>query len=331
MLDKPLTRIVDLTLRDGEQATGAAFPRKRRLELSYALLDAGLCELEAGIPAMGETSEEDFRLIVEHLPEARIIAWNRVRKGDIEASARAGARIVHIAVPASDIMLRYKLGWDRERALDELAGTLEYCRLLGLEAINALVARLSLPIEYHAHNDLGLASANALAALRAGAIVSVTVGGLGERAGNASLEQVACASALLRGDDLGVALSRLASLNALVSELSGRPIAADKPLIGAAILSHESGILVDGLLKSPEAYKFMRPELIGRKHRFVPDALSGKKALRHCALSLGYDVNGEDIDRLLIMVRSAWSEGGPNDSWKVFSSILEEGFARGGA
>jgi homocitrate synthase NifV len=374
MRDKAPARIVDLTLRDGEQAAGVSFPRDRRLELAYALLEAGVREIEAGIPAMGEDFADDFRRLSRELPEARVIAWNRVRKEDVEASAKAEARVVHVAVPASDLMLGAKLGWSRERALDELAGVLEYCRLLGIEAtvgaedasradprfvdrvfaaaaeggalrvryadtlgaqdpfevrktLGDLAARCPLPIEYHGHNDLGLATANALAALDAGALVSVTVGGLGERAGNASLEQVACAHALLRRDDLGIALARLAPLAELASELSGRPIPPDKPLVGSAAFAHESGIHVDAILKSPETYEFVRPEALGKRRVFVPGAHSGKAALRHCAKALGYDLGKPELERLHAKVKEVWSSGAPRDPWAAFSEILGGDFA----
>jgi homocitrate synthase NifV len=374
MADKPRARLVDLTLRDGEQAAGVSFPRGRRIEIAYALLEAGIVELEAGIPSMGEDYADDFRRLSRELGEARVIAWNRVRKDDVEASAKAEARVVHVAVPASDLMLRAKLGWSRERALDELAGVLEYCRLLGIEAIvgaedasradprfldrifaaaaegravrlryadtlgaedpfavretmGDLVARSPLPIEYHAHNDLGLATANAVAALDAGAMASVTVCGLGERAGNASLEQVACAYALLRRDGLGISMDRLSPLAELVSELSGRPIPPDKPLVGPAAFAHESGIHVDAILKSPETYEFVRPEALGKRRVFVPGAFSGKSALRHCAKALGYDIRGAELERLCAKVREAWSGGAPRDPWAAFTEILAGGFA----
>jgi len=323
---------------------------------------------------MGEDCEDDFRRLSAELSEARVIAWNRARKGDVEASARAEARVAHIAIPASDAMLRAKLGWSRERALDELAGVLEYCRLLGMESmvgaedasradpafldrlfaeavaggarrlryadtlgveeplgvrrrIGELAARSPVPIEYHGHNDLGLATANALSALDAGAMASVTVCGLGERAGNASLEEVACASALQRGDDLGISLGRLGPLAELVSELSGRPIPADKPIVGAAAFAHESGIHVDGLIKSPETYEFVKPELVGKRRVFVPGAHSGKAALRHCARSLGYELGEGELSRLLALVKSSWAEGAPRDPWAEFSAILRSEFA----
>jgi homocitrate synthase NifV len=375
MADKGSARIVDLTLRDGEQAAGVCFPRARRLELASALAEAGIREIEAGIPAAGQESEADFALLAHELPQLRLIAWNRTRRSDIEASARANARTAHLCLPASDRMLRLKLGWDRERALDELSGALELCGRLGLEAIvgaedasrsdpdflmnvfktavaggavrlryadtlgiqepfavheimHCLVRSLGVPVEYHGHNDLGLASANALAALRAGAMASVTVGGLGERAGNASLEQVACASALQDGDDLGVALGRLMALNELVAELSARPIPRDKPLVGELVFAHESGIHVDGLLKEPGLYEFVSPALVGRSRFFVPGAHSGSKALKHCARSLGYDIDGPELSRLTSIVRAEWSRGAPLDPWKTFSEILCEGFSR---
>jgi homocitrate synthase NifV len=375
MPDKYPVRIVDLTLRDGEQAAGVSFPRNRRLELAKALRDAGIRELEAGIPAMGEDSEADFRLLARELPGLRLIAWNRTRKSDIEASARAEARVVHVSLPVSDRMLGRKLGWDRERALDELSGVLEYCRGLGLEtivgaedasradeafllrvygtaiaggasrlryadtlgiqepfsardAIVRLGEALAFPLEYHAHNDLGLATANALACLRAGALVSVTVGGLGERAGNASLEQLACASALQDGDDLGIGLDRLMGLNELVAELSGRPIACDKPIVGKLAFAHESGIHIDGLLKEPGLYEFVPPELVGRSRVILPGTHSGRAGLRYCAQSLGYELSEADLNRLMRSVRAAWRPGAPMDPWKAFFEILIEEFAR---
>ena len=159
-------------------------------------------------------------------------------------------------------------------------------------------------------------------------MASVTVGGLGERAGNASLEQVACASALQAGDDLGVRIDRLISLNALVSELSGRPIAQDKPIVGELVFTHESGIHVDGLLKEPGLYEFVQPEMLGRSRCFVPGVHSGRKALQYCAQSLGYDISGIELNRLASLVRAAWGQGAPLDPWKAFSEILCEEFSR---
>ena len=152
----------------------------------------------------------------------------------------------------------------------------------------ALAKLIEAPIEYHGHNDLGLAVANTLAAARGGArAVSVTVGGLGERAGNAALEQVAAGLPIFCGLDCGVDLVRLPAICASVAKASGRPIPVDRPIVGGAVFSHESGIHVDGILKDPALYEFLRPETFGRSRSIVPGIRSGRSALVHCAGPIG--------------------------------------------
>ena len=119
----------------------------------------------------------------------------------------------------------------------------------------------------HFHNDFGLAVANTLAALQAGAaVVQCTVGGIGERAGNASLEEVAVALELNReqyGRTHKLDLSKLAPLGSLVSELTGVPVSPMKPVYGANVWATEAGIHQDGFLKHPDTYLPYRPELVG--------------------------------------------------------------------
>jgi homocitrate synthase NifV len=118
------------------------------------------------------------------------------------------------------------------------------------EVIAALRRACSIGIEIHAHDDLGLATANTLAAIRAGAThASTTVNGLGERAGNAPLEEVAMALRHLYGIESGVDTSGLITVSQLVAKASGRPVAANKSTVGEAVFWHESGIHFNGLLK----------------------------------------------------------------------------------
>jgi homocitrate synthase NifV len=144
--------------------------------------------------------------------------------------------------------------------------------------VSALIASLratapQLEFEFHAHNDLGLATANTLAALEAGATAaSVTVNGLGERAGNAALEEVVMALQIALGVDCGVRPEHLSGLSALVANASGRAVAPEKPVVGSAAFRHESGIHCAGLLRDTRSYEPFAPELVGRTR---PDFVLG--------------------------------------------------------
>ena len=129
----------------------------------------------------------------------------------------------------------------------------------------ALRATTDLELEFHGHDDLGLATANTLAAIKAGAThASVTVIGLGERAGNAPLEEVAVALRQLYGRETGIVLSELGNVAAVVAAAAARSIPLNKAIVGEHVFTHESGIHVDGLLKDQRTYQSLDPLLFGR-------------------------------------------------------------------
>ena len=171
-----------------------------------------------------------------------------------EDSSRAAA-----AELAPVLDLARELGIVRFRFADTL-GVLDP---FGVSERVGMVRRLTdIPIEFHGHDDLGLATANTLAALRAGAShASVTVLGLGERAGNAPLEQVAVAVGRLGLGQTAINPTKLRALAEIVAQAARRDIARDKPIIGDDIFTHESGIHVAGLLKSRSAYEALAPEM----------------------------------------------------------------------
>jgi len=188
---------------------------------------------------------------------------------------------------------------------------LRYADTLGIlepfgtfERIAGLRAATDLDIEIHAHDDLGLASANTLAAYRAGAThASTTVNGLGERAGNAALEEIVMGLRHLHGVESGVDSRALPALSALVADAAGRPVAAGKCIVGAAVFSHESGIHVDGLLKDRRNYESIDPAELGRSHRIVLGKHSGTAAVRATLGRLGLSLADDRVPHLLERVR----------------------------
>jgi homocitrate synthase NifV len=150
---------------------------------------------------------------------------------------------------------------------------------------NLLSCEAALPVEFHGHNDLGMATANALTAAEAGAeIISVTVNGLGERAGNTPLEEIAMALSLHDGLHCNIRTACLMDLCRFVSSASARKIPESKPITGEAIFIHESGIHCAALLKNPLSYQPYLPENAGQKEtRFVFGKHSGNRYLRKFA------------------------------------------------
>lgn len=162
-----------------------------------------------------------------------------------------------------------------------------------------------LEIEIHAHDDLGLATANTLAALKAGARhASVTVVGLGERAGNAPLEEVAVAVDALYGTASGVDLLQLTEIARIVARAAGRVIPEAKAIVGDAVFTHESGIHVDGLLKNRQCYQALDPAKLGRRHRMVLGKHSGIRAVSTALRDQGFDVSPEHARAILAQVKA---------------------------
>jgi homocitrate synthase NifV len=172
------------------------------------------------------------------------------------------------------------------------------------ETIKKLRAATDLEIEMHAHDDLGLATANTLAAALAGAThVNTTVNGLGERAGNAALEEVVVGLKQLYNIETGINLQSFPSLSEQVARASGDAIGSRKSLIGKNVFSHEAGIHVDGLLKDPKNYQGVDPALVGRSHQLVLGKHSGTQGVIHAYQLMGIPVTRTQAQALLVDVR----------------------------
>ncbi|BDV36924.1 homocitrate synthase [Methylocystis bryophila] len=197
--------------------------------------------------------------------------------------------------------------------------------------ISQLRRETDMEIEIHCHDDLGLATANTLAGVRGGAShASVTVIGLGERAGNAPLEEVAVAATQLYRYDTGVRLTELQAIAKLVAEAARRPIPVDKSIVGDHAFTHESGIHVAGLLKDKLTYQSLDPCALGRAHSIVIGKHSGSAAVAAMLEDMRLPVDTEEISRILARVRAcALNHKGPvskealKDIWRDVRSQSE--------
>ncbi len=174
-----------------------------------------------------------------------------------------------------------------------------------LEAIRRLRAVTGLEIEMHAHDDLGLATANTLAAALGGAThINTTVNGLGERAGNAALEEIVVGLRQLYGIETGIDLHDFSRLSEQVAQASGDTIGSRKSLIGRDVFSHEAGIHVDGLLKNPLNYQGIDPAIVGRSHQLILGKHSGSKGIIHAYRQIGVELSRLQAQNLLPLVRN---------------------------
>ncbi len=350
-ISNDLVVIHDTTLRDGEQTAGVAFRPEEKMLIAENLVEAGVPELELGIPAMGPEEEEVIRAIAGMGLEARLVAWCRMHDTDLAAAARCHVDMLNISIPVSDLQIERKLGKDRRWVLQQVDRRVRQVLDLGMDvavggedasrassefvlqvaetaqragarrfrfadtlgtldpfstadAIRRLRAGVDMEIEIHAHNDLGLATANSIAALRHGAThVNTTVNGLGERAGNAPLEEVVMCLHHLYGCDTGIDVRRFGAISQLVAEASARPVAAGKSIVGNAIFTHESGIHVDGILKDPRNYQSFDPAELGRQHLLVLGKHSGTRAIIQAYADLGIGISDIQAQTILAEIR----------------------------
>ena len=342
--------LCDTTLRDGEQAPGVAFGLPEKEMIARALTDAGIDELEVGVPAMsGSEIQTISQLVALHLP-VRLTTWNRAVLSDLQASYKTGVEGVAISIPTSDQQIKHKLMKSRGWVLDQMAQCILNAKkevdyiVLGLEdasradfsflaeilteaqklgvdrvrfadtlgildpikvffTLQKLVGVSNIPLEFHAHNDLGMATANSLAAVQAGfKAVSVTVGGLGERAGNGALEEIAVGLKYSLNKGVRLDLKRLNSIGLMVSLATDRKIPRAKPIIGEDVFTHTSSIHIDGMQKDFANYQSFPPESVGRQHTTSFGKYSGRKTVLRLLEAKGLELKQEAIEDILLKI-----------------------------
>jgi isopropylmalate/homocitrate/citramalate synthase len=177
--------------------------------------------------------------------------------------------------------------------------------------VGELKTRYHMPLSVHLHNDFGLACANALAALDAGAdAFAVTVMGIGERAGNLALEQFVMCAKYLRGMDTGIDTTKLPALAAIVSEHAKLQIPKNLPWLGENIFTHESGIHALAVQQNPFTYECVSPQVLGRQRKILLGKHSGKGVLLAKLIQYGFRVDEKLLEEILYEVKRIGEEKG---------------------
>jgi 2-isopropylmalate synthase len=351
-------KILDTTLRDGEQAPGFSLRIDEKLTMARQLAALGVDVIEAGFPIASEADAEAVRTVATHLRGPVIAALARCTPADIdragEALQPATKKRIHVFIATSDLHLERKLRISRDACLDAAVAAVHrarrytddvqfsaedatrsdidfLCRVVE-DVISAGCTTVNLPdtvgystpdeigaffrtvlsrvsnarhatFSTHCHDDLGLAVANTLAAISAGARqVECTINGIGERAGNASLEEIVMATRV-RSDllpfETGIVTQEIYPSSQLLTALTGEAVQANKAIVGRNAFAHEAGIHQDGMLKDRRTYEIMRPEDVGvTQTTLVLGKHSGRHAVQSRCEQLGAKVSRYELDRV---------------------------------
>jgi homocitrate synthase NifV len=191
------------------------------------------------------------------------------------------------------------------------ADRLRYCDTLGIldpfetfMRVRTIIDIIGIDIEMHTHNDFGMAIANAIAGIKAGATyVNTTINGLGERAGNASFEEFVMALKYLEGVDLGIDTHLFRGLSEYIATASGRFIPAWKPIVGANLFVYESEIRASTVMKNPKTFELFGPEDVGLERKIIIGKNSGVNTLIQKLKSLGLKIREKEAEELSEIIR----------------------------
>ncbi|AFZ71594.1 2-isopropylmalate synthase [Natronobacterium gregoryi] len=347
-------RILDTTLRDGEQAPGVSLSPDEKVEIARALERAGVSTIEAGSACTGTGERRAISRVTDLDLEARVTSFCRGLTGDVDLALECDVDGVHIVVPSSDRHVEGKVGtslgdnlvttaelveyatdhdlWVEVIGEDGSRADLDYLAELAETALDAgadrfcfadtvghtgpehtakAVSRLAElgPVSAHTHDDLGLGVANALAAVAAGAdLIHCTVDGLGERAGNVALEEVAIALSHVYDIDT-VDLEELYDLAQTVSRATGVQLPPNKAVVGENAFTHESGIHTDGTLKDDKMYEPYAPETVGRERRLALGKHTGRAGVEATLAEHGVEATDDAVAEIAARVTELGDRG----------------------
>ena len=334
MSDIPVTaapaqvRIFDTTLRDGEQSPGCSMSPSQKLVMARALAELGVDVIETGFPASSQSDREAAALISRELRDTTLCVLSRCLPGDIEASARAldgtARPRIHLFLSTSPLHREHKLRMSREQVLEAVARSVKAARGFAddvefsaedalrteedflAEVIAAAIAAgagtINLPdtVGYTTPTEIRGLFERMIANVPGARQVECSVNGIGERAGNAALEEVVM-SLKVRGAYFGadtkIDTNRIVPTSQLLQRLVGMPVQRNKAVVGANAFAHEAGIHQHGMLRHRGTYEIMRPEDVGwPSSQMVLGRHSGRAAVEQRLRALGYLLEESELD-----------------------------------
>lgn len=329
-------RILDSTLREGEQHPGVSFTNKQRIQIAWELDSFGVDQIEIS-PVVSPDHREATRTIIGLGLEADIVSHGRALRRDVDVSIDCGAEWCAAYLGISEVHMADKLRITREEAMERAVDTVQYAKSHGLKVRFTLedgsradpefvrevcvairdagVDRISLPdtvgvmrpagmarfvgmvrdtvdtpLDVHTHNDMGLALANALAGVDAGADqIHTTIDGIGERTGIPSLAEAAVVITRLYKSPSRLKLYQLRDLSKHIEMYTGIPIPESKPVVGSSAYKHKAGTHLAAILRNPAAYEPVPPDVVGNRRTIVFGELSGKTGAGHLMSILGLE------------------------------------------
>ena len=360
--------IFDTTLRDGEQSPGCSMNLEEKLKIFKILEELNVDIVEAGFAIASSGDFEAVKEISKASKKTIICSLARANKDDIDRAYQAlkfSERFrIHTFIATSDLHIKYKLQFTKEKVLEAIKESVMYARTFTDDvewsaedgsrsdfsflckcietAIKAGANTINIPdtvgyavpqefkklilklknevanidkaiLSVHCHNDLGLAVSNSISGFEAGARqVECTINGIGERAGNASMEEIVMAIKT-RKDVLpfytDINTKNITKASRLLSAVTGFTVQPNKAIVGANAFAHESGIHQDGMLKHNKTYEIMSPESIGlNKSKLVLGKHSGRHAFKEKLKELGFELGDNYI----------------NEAFKRFKSLCDK-------
>ncbi|NLB90821.1 MAG: 2-isopropylmalate synthase [Clostridiales bacterium] len=364
--------IHDATLRDGEQTPGVVFTKDDKVRIAELLDEVGVERIEAGMPAVSQMDYDAIKEISKRNLNARIYAFTRAMRKDVDMAVDCGADGVVVEVPIGYPKLKYQFGWTWENVLEKSIDCINYAKSQGLavtyfpydttrsrfedlenlmkgimqdavptsvgvvdtmgcampQTIQYLVRKMTeltngLPVEVHTHNDFGMAVATELAGVAAGAsCVHSCINGLGERTGNAALEELMMCMKVLMGLPNNYKLEKLMTLCKEVERISGVPLAPNKPVAGTRNYTRESGIGVDLVIKNPLAMYATNPAYFSREGDIVLGKKSGKASVEYYLEQLNISASEGQVADILERVKAKGIEKRGLLTMEEFQSIV---------